>query len=234
MKFKKIILILLISVLLTGCLNKKENNTQTDGYKFAEEYTSINGIENKSGKINREITISDKNPFIYKTAEELVELIDNKESFIVYYGFSTCPWCRSVLEQLIKALEDNKIDKVYYVDVLDIRDVKELDDDGNIITSKEGSEGYMKLLERLNDVLDDYTLTKDDEKIEVGEKRIYAPNVVAISRGKAIQLETGISDELTDPYSELTDEIKKYAYNKFNCLIECLEEDSNTCQKNAC
>ena len=233
MKFKKIIISLIIVLLITGCFNKQEN-TQTDGYKFAEEYTSINGIENKSGKINREIKISDKNPFIYKTAEELVELIDKKETFIVYFGFSTCPWCRSVLEELVKALDDNKVDKVYYVDVYDIRDVKELDESGNIITSKEGSEGYMKLLERLNDVLDDYKLTKGEETIEVGEKRIYAPNIVAVSRGKAIQLETGISDELTDPYSELTENIRKYAYNKFNCLIECLEEDSNTCQKNAC
>ena len=233
MKFKKIIISLIIVLLITGCFNKQEN-TQTDGYKFAEEYTSINGIENKSGKINREIKISDKNPFIYKTADELVELIDKKETFIVYFGFSTCPWCRSVLEELVKALDDNKVDKVYYVDVYDIRDVKELDESGNIITSKEGSEGYMKLLERLNDVLDDYKLTKGEETIEVGEKRIYAPNIVAVSRGKAIQLETGISDELTDPYSELTENIRKYAYNKFNCLIECLEEDSNTCQKNAC
>lgn len=233
MKFRKIIISLIIVLLITGCFNKQEN-TQTDGYKFAEEYTSINGIENKSGKINREIKISDKNPFIYKTAEELVELIDKKETFIVYFGFSTCPWCRSVLEELVKALDDNKVDKVYYVDVYDIRDVKELDESGNIITSKEGSKGYMKLLERLNDVLDDYKLTKGEETIEVGEKRIYAPNIVAVSRGKAIQLETGISDELTDPYSELTENIRKYAYNKFNCLIECLEEDSNTCQKNAC
>lgn len=233
MKFKKIIISLIIVLLITGCFNKQEN-TQTDGYKFAEEYTSINGIENKSGKINREIKISDKNPFIYKTAEELVELIDKKETFIVYFGFSTCPWCRSVLEELVKALDDNKVDKVYYVDVYDIRDVKELDESGNIITTKDGSEGYMKLLERLNDVLDDYKLTKGEETIEVGEKRIYAPNIVAVSRGKAIQLETGISDELTDPYSELTENIRKYAYNKFNCLIECLEEDSNTCQKNAC
>ena len=231
---KKIIFsILIISLLVTGCFNKKQN-TQTDGYKFAEEYTSINGLESKNGKKYRELTISDDNPFVYKTAEEIVEAIDNKETFIVYFGFSTCPWCRSVLEQLIKVLDDKNIDKVYYVDVLDIRDVKELDDNLNVVTTKEGTKGYMQLIEKLSNVLDDYTLPTDGGKVETGEKRIYAPNVVAVSKGKAIQLETGISDELTDPYSELTDNIKTYAYNKFKCLIDCLEEDSNTCQKNAC
>ena len=28
--------------------------------------------------------------------------------------------------------------------------------------------------------------------------------------------------------------IEKYAYNKFNCLIKCLEEASITCQKDMC
>ena len=86
----------------------------------------------------------------------------------------------------------------------------------------------------MSNVLEDYTLKKDDEKIETGEKRIYAPNVVAISKGKAIQLETGISEKLEDPYGELTKEIKNYSYNKFKCLIECLEEESTTCQKDMC
>ena len=233
MKKKIILSILIITLLVTGCFNKQEN-TQTDGYKFAEEYTSINGVEGKNGKKNRELTISDKNPFVYKTAEELVEAIDNKETFIVYFGFSTCPWCRSVLEQFIKVLDDKKINKVYYVDIYDIRDVKELDADLKVITTKEGTKGYMELLKRLDNVLDDYTLTTDGGKIDTGEKRIYAPNIVAVSKGKALQLETGISDDLTDPYGELTDDIKNYAYNKFKCLIDCLEEDSNTCQKNAC
>ena len=234
MKKKIILSILVISLLVTGCFNKKVN-TQTDGYKFAEEYTSINGVEGKNGKKNRELTISDKNPFVYKTAEELVEAIDNKETFIVYFGFSTCPWCRSILEQFIKVLDDKKIKRVYYVDIYDIRDVKELDADLKVITTKEGTKGYMELLKRLDNVLDEYTLsTEDDGKIDTGEKRIYAPNIVAVSKGKALQLETGISDDLTDPYGELTDDIKNYAYNKFKCLIDCLEEDSNTCQKNAC
>ena len=93
----------------------------------------------------------------------------------------------------------------------------------------------MDLLTRLDSVLEDYTLTdENDEEVSAEEKRIYAPNVVAISRGEAIQLETGISPKLTDPYSKLTDNIKKYAYNKFKCLVKCLEEDSATCQKNSC
>lgn len=232
-KMKKIFLSLLILIcafLLTGCNNKK-----TDAIKFKEEYESINNkeTENKEHKY-RELNISKDNPFVYATEDEIVEKINNKESFIVYFGFKECPWCRSVLEELIHAAKDKKVDKIYYVDVLDIRDVKELEN-GEIKTTKEGTEGYMKLIELLGDVLDDYTLTNENEEsIKVGEKRIYAPNVVAISSGKAIKLETGTPDYFEDPYSKLTKKIRKYSYDKFTCLMKCLEEESTVCKKNSC
>ena len=229
-KIITVISILIIIVSLTGCGKAKE----TDALKFREEYMSLNGEKNDYGKKNRSITIPKENPFIYQTAEELVERIEKKESFLVYFGFAKCPWCRSVLEELTKALDDNDIDKIYYVDVLDIRDVKEVDEEGNIKTTKEATEGYKRLIEQLDEVLEDYTLAKDEETISAKEKRIYAPNVVSISNGKPIQLETGISEKLKDPYDKLTSEIKKYAYNTFNCQIKCLKEKSTTCQKNSC
>ena len=223
-------LILLSIFLLTGCVDKN-----SDAYKFKTEYESINGEKNGSGKEYRSLNITNDNPFVYSSAKEISEKIDNKETFIVYFGFKECPWCRSVLEQLIKAAKDNNVETIYYVDVKDIRDVKEIDENGEVVTTTEGDSSYMKLIEKMAVVLDDYTLTNEnEEEIETGEKRIYAPNVVAVSRGKAIQLETGISDELTDPYMELTTKIEKYAYNKFKCLITCLEEESTTCQKNSC
>ena len=230
-KYISIILVLVLSLLVVGCSNEK-----TDAMKFKEEYESVNNKVNEhTKKENRELNIPKNNPIVYATAEDIVKRIDNKETFIVYFGFAECPWCRSVIEQLLKVAEEKKVEKIYYVDVLNIRDVREIAEDGTITTTTEGSKGYMDLLTRLDSVLEDYTLTdENDEEVSAEEKRIYAPNVVAISRGEAIQLETGISPKLTDPYSKLTDNIKKYAYNKFKCLVKCLEEDSATCQKNSC
>ena len=225
-----VIMILILGVTLVGCTSK-----ETDAIKFKEEYESINNKTNDNNKKYRELSIDKDNPFVYSTAEEISKKIDNKETFIVYFGFKECPWCRSILEQLIKSAKDNNVETIYYVDVTGIRDVKEVDDNGEIKTTEEGSKAYLKLIDQMKDVLDDYSLTdKDNNPVEVGEKRIYAPNIVAISKGKAIQLETGISDDLKDPYDKLTDKIKKYAYNKFKCLFDCLEEESTTCQKNSC
>ena len=64
--------------------------------------------------------------FISYTAEEIAEKIEKKDSFIVYFGFAKCPWCRSVLETLIEVAKDQGLDTIYYVDVKDVRDVKEV------------------------------------------------------------------------------------------------------------
>ncbi len=229
-----VVILILAAVVFFAIQNQKRTMEQTDAYQFAEEYMSINGTENNNGKEYRKIEIPKDNPFVYAKAEDIVSKIEKKESFIVYFGFSTCPWCRSVLEELIHAAKDKKVDTIYYVDVLEIRDTWEVNDAGFIVPVKEGDPSYMKLIEMLDNVLDQYTLTKDGKEVFVGEKRIYAPNVVAISRGKALQLETGIPEDLKDPYGELTKDMKKYSYEKFTCLMKCLEEDSITCQKNSC
>ena len=218
---KKVLLIILVilTLLVTGC-SSKEKKELTDAEKFKQEYESINNKKNKkSGKKNRTITISKDNPFIYSNAEEIVDKINKKKSFIVYFGFKDCPWCRSIIEELVKSAKDKEVSTIYYVDISNIRDEKEVDEDGNITTTKEGSEAYNQLLEQLSQVLDDYTIKKDDEEISTGEKRIYAPNLVAVSNGEALQLETGIRDDFKDPYAKLTKKDKNYSYEKFNCLF---------------
>ena len=228
-KITKIILVLTVTFLLTGCVDKN-----SDAYKFKKEYESINNEKNSKGKKYRSLSIPEDNPFVYATAEDIVKKINKKETFVVYFGFKDCPWCRSVVEQLIKVAKDKKIDKIYYVDVKDIRDEKEVGENGEIITKKEGNKYYMDLTELLSNVLEDYSLTKDELKIFINEKRIYAPNVIAIGNGEAIQMETGIPEDLKDPYDTLTDKMKTYTYNKFKCVLECVEEASTTCQKDKC
>lgn len=232
---KKILIIILIVTMIisiTGCTISDDIN---DSDKFKKEYESENGKKSKSGKEYRKLSIPDDNPFVYITAEELSKKIDKKETFIVYFGFSTCPWCRSVIEEMIKCAKDSDVDKIYYVDIKDIRDTREINAEGDIETTKEGTKGYMELLEKLDEVLDEYTVTDSEEdEISLGEKRIYAPNLVAVVDGKATKLEDGISDELTDPYMELTDDIKKDIYGKFKCVFKCLEEAETVCTTKAC
>ncbi len=232
---KKIINIVLIAIILISVTGCTVSGNLTDADKFKEEYEKENGKKSKSGKTNRTVTIPEDNPFIYTTAENISKKIDKGDTFIVYFGFSTCPWCRSVIEELINCAKDHNVDKIYYVDVKDIRDTKELDEDGNIKTTKEGTKGYNELIEKLDNVLSDYTIeNEDNEKISMEEKRIYAPNVVAVVNGEATKMEEGISSKLKDPYQKLTKSMRKETYNKFNCIFKCLEETETVCKTKTC
>lgn len=223
---KKIFFLITLALTLcfvTGC-------GKTDASKFKEEYESLNGTTNKSGKVIRTITIDKDNPIVYSTAEEIVKKIENKETFVVYFGFASCPWCRSVLPTLLDVSKDLKLDKIYYVDILNIRDSLILDDNGKLITETEGSEAYYKLLTLLDSVLSDYSMSdKDGNKIETNEKRIYAPNVVGIANGKPLELTTGISSLQTDAYMELTPEMISETTSMFRCVIKCVLESNNSC-----
>ena len=203
------------------------HNNDTDSIKFKEEYESLNGKKYKNKKI-RDVKIEKDNPFVYKTAEEIVDLIENGESFIVYFGFSKCPWCRSIIETFIKTAKENNIDKIYYVDIEEIRNVIEYDKDGNLVTTKNGTPDYYDLVNKLNSVLNQYTLNNNGEEVAIGEKRIYAPNVVLVNNGEPVEMIDPIENIIKDPASEITKEQKEEMSNKIKCLFSCMKK-GNTC-----
>lgn len=211
----------------------REKVTNKDAIKFKEEYESLNEkINENNGKEYRSISISEDNPFIYKEADDIVEMINNKETFAVYFGFNSCPWCRSVIPSLIEVAKDTEVEKIYYVDVKEIRDTIEMNDNGELETTKEGTDGYYKLIELMKNVLSDYTITDSNgNKVPTGEKRIYAPNVVIVIDGVAEKLESGISEQQTDGYMELNDEIKKDTYSKFESILEYMYVKQHTCNE---
>ncbi len=227
--FMIIVTVLAAIVLVLNIQKVISNNSQTDGIKFKEEYEKLNGKKNDQGKKYREITIDSKNKMVYKTTEEVLNLIDKKKSFVLYFGFDTCPWCRSVVPTLASISKELN-QEVYYIDVKDIRDTFELDDDNKPKLVKKGSKDYSKLLEKLEPVLEDYTLTdSDNNEIKVGEKRIYAPSIVSVIDGKAKELTTGISDKQTDGYMKLTKEMEKDTYNKIKKVLKQVSDKNNTC-----
>lgn len=226
----KKVLIIVFSIIcivgMTGCAKK-------DAKKFKNEYESLNGTTNSKGVAIRNVQIDKDNPFIYKELTDIVSMIKNEEDFIVYFGFTSCPWCRSMIENLVKAAKDTNTKKIYYVDILNERDTLKLDDVDNFYVDKKAELPYYELLNLLDNVLDEYTLTnKNGKVIHTGEKRIYAPNVVAIKNGKAVALTTGISDLQTDAYMILTEDMQNESYNKIVDLLNSLSD--NTCNEKSC
>ena len=191
---------------LTACSKK-------DSVIFKNDYESLNGKSNSNGNAYREVSIPKSNPIIISSAQEIVKMIEDEETFYVYFGSKLCPWCRSVIEEAIEVANNNGIDKIYYVDIWDdlgneiLRDKYVLDESNKPLKTQEGTEEYSKLLTYLDDVLEEYTYTLNDNKLSFGEKRIFATTFIYIAKGKATRMTTGISEFQTGARDELTKEI---------------------------
>lgn len=214
-----LILILFIGLFVTGC-----STNNKDALKFKEEYEKINGDKTSySDNKYRTLKIDKNNPYVYSSAKEILEKINNKETFYVYFGSSYCPWCRSVIEKSIESAKKNNIKKIYYVDMWNgfhneiLRDTYKLNDENEATKEKDGTKEYYKLLEKFDNLLEDYTLTTDDgEEVKVGEKRIFAPDFIYVENGVAKRITSATSENQKDADAKLTKEILKDEEKSFD------------------
>jgi thiol-disulfide isomerase/thioredoxin len=221
---KEIIIITILAVLtvLLSCLKiYKNNETQSDNIKFKEEYESLNDTYNeKTGKNYMSISIDEDNKIEYVDGEEVIDILENKTG-VIYFGFPECPWCRNAVPVLIDAANELQIDKIYYYNALEIRDEKQLDDDGNVVTTKEGTKEYQKIIELLKDYLPAYAGLNDDTI-----KRLYFPTVVFVKDGKVLGLHSSTVDSQEDPYVQLNqeqvEELKQIYIDGMNQVYEIL------------
>lgn len=221
-KFLISTLILLFVITLTGCSLESESD------KFREDYESLNGEKTDDGNKYREISIDYNNPMKYSSFKEVKEKINNKDTFIVYVGFSACPWCRSVLPYVLESAKENKIDEIYYINVRednskesDLRGYFKLDENNNVVVDIYPDKYYHDVLNTLNDFLEPFTIENEQgEVFETGENRLYAPTIIVYKKGKAIALDECISDKQTDPYGKLTKEMQKEMKEKANKLFK--------------
>ena len=217
-KIKFLVLIFLGVLLLSGC--KKDG----DAILFKKEYEGLNSNSNY-----RSVSIPDENPMVYITDKDLAKKIEAKEDMVVYFGFNRCPWCRSIIGNLLKASSDLKIDKIYYLDILNIRDTKTINDAGDVEIETKGSDGYNEIVKLLGDNLADYVVSS-----KIVGKRIYAPNILVIKNGEIKPVITGISDLQNDSKMELTDEINEDSYNKIYKLLSQYAEAPSCDGKEGC
>ena len=225
MRKKIIILLALISLFsLTAC---SKNN---DAISFKETYESLNGKE-IYGKKTRSISVPKDNPIKISSLKEINEMVDKKKTFYVYFGFESCPWCRSVVEKMIEVASEKGIKTIYYVDVrpgedsydTDIRDEYAINEDGKIYLDRKGSKEYQEFQKKFKNILKDYKhgdIESLDDTEFSGAKRLGAPNFIYVKNGKPKKLITGISEKQTDGYQKLTKDILKDEEETFKDFFE--------------
>lgn len=228
---KKILTGILCTVLLAGCAGNNGKKTSSAAASSAsspslkEQYEALNGKKTESGKVIRTVAIPADNPFTEVSPEEIVKKTKAGDTFYVYFGDPLCPWCRSVIEEAVKTAAENNISEIYAVDVWDddgneiLRDRYELAK-GEPVQKEKGTDTYKELLRLYDNVLPDYTLSDDHgNTYSTGEKRIYIPDYIYVKNGKAVKSTDGTSDQETDPYMDLSDEILADEKQKFETFF---------------
>lgn len=92
---KKILLTLSL-IVLTSCTSSKETVTYAD----MSDYEGLEG---------------ENSVFVASDVDDFLNRYENKETFIAYFGFSTCPWCNQIIQMLHDTAKKYDTD-IYYID----------------------------------------------------------------------------------------------------------------------
>lgn len=230
-----------ISVYYFGFRNKEEEIKENvlitvDEIKFKNEYEALNDtVRESTGVLNPSMKVITNNNIKYLSDEETVDFLE-KGTGVIYMGFKECPWCRSAVPVLLKATTNANMEEIYYLDVSNIKSTITLNAKNKAKITKKGTDAYYKILELLDDYLDDYKLTtKKGKEVPTGEKRIFSPTVITVKDGVVVGFHVGTvegHEKKEDgflPY--LTDEQELELYkiyeemiskiNNSNCNDEC-------------
>ena len=206
----------MVSLICVGVVLANKDNMQAPASdtKFYDEYISYNGKEASNGKTYPKVTIAKNNLYYYASEDEIKELLDNGTG-VLYLGFPTCPWCRNIVSVLNEAGIDYGIAKINYYNIKDIRSTITVNDN-NELETKKGTDFYYQLLEKLDNYLEDYTITdKKDKTIKTGEKRLYAPTVIFVKNGEVVEFIEGTVDSQKDPYVALNENQRNELISKY-------------------
>lgn len=167
MKLLKTLLITLIfTVLLTGC-QKEPQYTPSDmsGY---EGFTDTEHV------------------FVEGDVKTFAQMMDQKKSFVAYFGFTKCPWCVSAVPVLNEVAKENKMN-VFYINTRKNPEWK----------SNIDIDDYDLFVEKMDAYLD-----YDDD----GIKHLYTPFVVFVKKGEVYLAHQGTVENHDATIREMNEE----------------------------
>ena len=140
------------------------------------------------------------NLYKYSSYDNIIDTLNNKTG-VIYLGFSSCDLCKKIVPILNDAAKENKIKEILYYDFKDIR------------------ENNTKEYQELYDILKDYIIDKDLNKIK-------APTVIFVNKGVITGIYIGTID--SDSEEIITEEKKKKLEDNFNSLLKKMKQNETS------
>lgn len=199
--------LLVILVLFFYFSNSDEDVVNfNDGSMFMEEYESLNDEKTMDNKKYPRVDIGVSNKIKYLTIGEVLNILDNGTA-VIYIGYAECLYCRSAVQVLLDTAKEMELKNIYYLDISNVWDIKEVDADGNVVIVQEADINYVTLLEEIGEeYTEDYILKdKANNIINANEKRLKVPLVIFIVDGNIVSSNVGTLFSQDDPYMPLSD-----------------------------
>lgn len=177
---RKVLLILFTAMLLFGCGQKEEANANN----------TVNNEQTEESYLKKHTL----------TTKQIVDGINNKESFAVYFYFNDCPWCKELSLVLDEFLAEN-VDYQLLTYSVNTRpdDIKEND----IRYTKEDGTYNDDDFKTIYDLCSQ--LIEPDKE---GTKIFYVPAIMFVRNGEIINLRVGTVDGHDAKVSQMTDDQK--------------------------
>ena len=151
-------------------------------------------------------TVDENNYFVYRNIDEITKILENGTG-VVYLGFPECPWCQAYVPILNEVADIEGLEKIYYFNILEDR--------------KNNTKEYQKIVELLHDYLQ-----YDDE----GNKRLYVPAVIFVSKGEVV----GFDDEISYDTKGFEKPEEYWTKEEISKLKHKLTENMNKVLDNRC
>lgn len=208
---------LLALVLIFMSIDKPILNYTEEEIKFKDEYENNNGIELAENYILKTINIESDNNVKYVNDDQILSLLSSGTN-VIYFGWSDCNWCRTVVPVLVSTLKENDVDTLYYYNFKNLRTAYENDNDDKKTKIYE---------EILNIIGDDISSVFDENSLKNGEKKILAPTVVFVKDGEYV----GLHVKSVDSQLNSTDDLNKEQINELKDIYQTLinQINSNVC-----
>ena len=190
---KTMFFLMAVTFVLAGCVARggdtivdviiDDEAVISDALAFKLEHEDLNGVPNPNNpdRIFKDMYIPENNPFRYAELYEIVYLLENNGTGVVYLGFPICPWCRSFVPVLTAAAMEFGVNEILYRNILEDRNILELED-GIIYETRAGHPDYYRLLELLDNLAPVYIGLQDDSL-----RRIFVPALLFIKNGEIIR-----------------------------------------------
>lgn len=227
-----------------GLGNNKEYVPTKEEKSFKEDYESLNGTTSVDGVKFSKVEIIEDNNVKYISMDEAQKILDGEnkdiESGVIFFGYASCPYSRSAVPVLLKAMESSDLNTIYYVNLRpanssslngvgqkenDLRDMYTLNAKNKAKRTKEAaSDSYYKILTSLANHLDDYVLlTNSGKKVKTGEKRLNTPTIVSVIKGEIVGFHQGTAashlENEKGELQKLTKEEEKELLNEYTKVI---------------